>query len=150
MCFRPLSIGNWESFQSYVGVCDPNFKIPCHTTVKNYLHKIYFEKKTEMMKTVSSQSGVALTTDLWTSAATEGYTALTSHYIDENWELRSQVLTICTLSERHKGKNTAEEIKNIVDEFKINVVTVTHDNASNMDTCLALHFWMCWALWSWL
>ena len=49
------------------------------------------------MKAVSSQSGVALTTDLWTSAVPEGYITLTAHYIDENWEHRSQVLATHTM-----------------------------------------------------
>ena len=40
--------------------------------------------------------------------------------------------------ERHTGQNFAKEIKN-VDEFKINVAAVIHDNASNMDSCLAIY-----------
>ena len=109
--FRPLSIVNGEGFQSLVGNLDPNFKVPCHTTVKN-LHKIYCEKKEEMMKAVSSQSGVALRTDLWTSAPTGGYITLTSHYIDENWELRSQVLATRTMLERHTGKKYCRRNQN--------------------------------------
>ena len=133
--FRPLSIVNGEGFQSLVHALDPNFKIPSHTCVRNYVHKIYCETKDEILKMLKGQS-VALTTDLWTSTATEGYITLTAHFIDETWALQSQVLATRKMLERHTGKNIAEEIKKLVEEFDLDVVAVTHDNAANMDVCL--------------
>ncbi|KAH3699410.1 hypothetical protein DPMN_074365 [Dreissena polymorpha] len=37
----------------------------------------------ELLKVLSMQTGVALTSDHWTSLATEGYITVTCHFIDE-------------------------------------------------------------------
>jgi hypothetical protein len=48
------------------------------------------EKKRAIEYMVAIQSGVAITTDLWTSDNQKrGYMAITTHFIDESWALRN-------------------------------------------------------------
>ena len=54
---------------------------------------------------------IALTTDIWTSLATENYFSVTAHYTDSNWELQAFVLETLSFPERHTGVNIADKLK---------------------------------------
>ena len=51
----------------------------------------YSKEADIVRKEIAAVSHVALTTDLWTSRATESYMT-TCHFLTETWELRSLVL----------------------------------------------------------
>ncbi|KAJ8309997.1 hypothetical protein KUTeg_011862 [Tegillarca granosa] len=94
----------------------------------------YYEKK--LISDIIQQSSVAqMTTDIWTSQATEGYLTLTLHYINHQWEYKNCVLAT---RETHTGINIVKEISAICDEFKIKHDTITglvSDNASSIIVC---------------
>ena len=48
---------------------------------------------------------MAITTDMWTSKAMDGYITLTCHCIDENWKLRTFLPATAGFVEHHTGKN---------------------------------------------
>ena len=52
------------------------------------------KKKTELKSNLAEAVAVALTTDGWTSRATESYVTITCNYIDKEWKLRSNVLQV--------------------------------------------------------
>lgn len=82
---------------------------------------------------------VAITSDLWTSSATEAYITVTAHYINEEWDLVSSVLSTEGMPERHTGLNIAARIREILEEYKIPISLVSgivHDNASSMMTAV--------------
>ena len=58
-------------------------------------------------------SSVALTTDIWTSMATEAYMTVAAHYIDPNWKLQNFVLETLLFPERHTAVNIAEKLKGV-------------------------------------
>ncbi|KAI4791001.1 hypothetical protein KUCAC02_034269, partial [Chaenocephalus aceratus] len=66
-------------------------------------------------------SSIALTTDGWTSRATESYLTVTAHYItpDCNWNMQSHVLQTRPLYEQHTSTNLAEVLKEVVSEWKL-------------------------------
>jgi hypothetical protein len=88
--FRPISIVNGKGFHAFVNAIDPSYQIPSCTTVCNYLKKSYIDAKAVMIEQISGQEGVALTTDLWTSAANDGYITVTAHYVVNDWTSASQ------------------------------------------------------------
>ena len=93
------------------------------------------------------QPAIALTTDLWTSHATQGYITLTAHFIDKSWDM-SQVLATRLVEVRHTGSNIATEITKILAEFKLtNSSGILHDNAANMEVAMKIlsfpHFGCC-------
>ena len=76
---------------------------------------------------------VSLTSDLWTSTANDGYISLTGHYIDQNWKLCAKTLASRRMEDRHTGKNIAQAINEIRQDFKIGKVgCLVTDNAANM------------------
>lgn len=75
---------------------------------------------------------MAVTSDRWTSKATEAY-ATTSHHIDE-WNLMSCVLETRHFPESHTGINVSEQIRKAVDLYDVNpqtVAAIVHNEAAN-------------------
>ena len=80
--------------------------------------------------------GVGLTTDAWTSVATENYITYTAHYITEDWKLKNYVLSTQASEERHSAENLAENMKDTEEQWGIDKLifppVYVHDNASNV------------------
>ena len=146
--FRPISIVSGPGFKEFVHTLDPSYEIPSHTTVRNYVNKSYRDAKVVLSEILLERPAIPLTTDLWTSHATQGYITLTSHFVDKNWDMRSQVLATRLVEDRHTGANIATEITKILDEFKLrNISGILHDNAANMEAAMKIlnfpHFGCC-------
>jgi len=78
--------------------------------------------------------GVALTTDIWTSTATEGYITLTAHSL-ESWNYVNCVLATRDMKNGHTADNISTEIVSVLADFGIKkeqVVRLVTDNASNI------------------
>lgn len=90
----PLSMVDHAGFRRFVSALQPLFKIGTRNTIrKDILMQYEAEKKKaiEYMATINSR--VAITTDLWTSDNQKrGYMAITAHFIDESWTLRSIIM----------------------------------------------------------
>ena len=95
------------------------------------------------MKALQSHH-VALTTDMWTSRATQAYITLTCHWIDDDWNFTNKILFTSEIPERQTGINIAERLKQGCSEWRIpddHIVFVVHDNASNMTNAVATLSW---------
>ena len=55
--------------------------------------KIYNTQKEKLKGEISRVKFVALTTDIWTSGAVNGYLTVTVHYLDDSWKLSTKVLS---------------------------------------------------------
>ena len=116
-------------FRAFVPELDPTFQLPVKKTIRKYLDIEYQEKKETVRNLLSQQPSVALTTDIWSSRARQGYITVTSHFIDEKWNMRRGVLATHYMPESHTGENIAKRIL----EFLIKEVAgISHDNAANM------------------
>ncbi len=56
---------------------------------------------------------MAITTDAWTSCATDSYVTITAHHISPGWELRSHVLQTRVFNESHTEKNIGALLKKV-------------------------------------
>ena len=83
---------------------------------------------------LKSATSVSLTSDVWSSSATEGYITVTAHFLTNEWNMFSCVLETSGFQERHTSVNIADKLGKIGESFSINkkVSTVVHDNAANM------------------
>ena len=72
-----------------------------------------------------------MTSDIWTTAAVDGYVTITVHFIDEWWKLRIKVLMTAEMPERHTGINIANRLITAAKEWGITVSGLVHDNAAN-------------------
>ena len=81
---------------------------------------------------------IALTTDIWSSCATQGYETVTVHLITADWKAFSCVLETSGFPDWHTGANIADKLTEICDNYDVKkmVTHVIHDNAANMITPL--------------
>ena len=62
---------------------------------------------------------VALTTDIWTSVATEAYLGVTCHFLGDDWEIKSLSITTMPLEERHTAANIADWLEEATSKCNI-------------------------------
>ena len=65
-------------------------------------------KLTEMLK---DPTHIALSTDIWTSIATQAYITVTAHFISPSWELNTFLLQTASFPENHTAEIIAEKSK---------------------------------------
>ena len=80
-------------------------------------------------------SHYSLTTDLWTSCATEPYITVTLHYFNSEWDLNSVCLQTVALLKDDTGQNVVDCVTEILTDWKLNpekLVATTTENGSNV------------------
>ncbi|KAF3837458.1 hypothetical protein F7725_004922 [Dissostichus mawsoni] len=117
---RPISMVEDEGFKQMVTTFHPGYTLPSRTHFTKLMEGKYeatFGKLKDALK--ATKNKIALTTDAWTSVATEAYLGITCHFISDDWELNSFCLTTMPLEERHTGTNIAAWIEQAVERFEI-------------------------------
>ena len=84
---------------------------------------------------------VSITTNCWTSHATESYMTVTAHFVNNEYELKSYVLQTRELDEPHTAEHLAKELENCALEWGLNKPTVVSDNASNILKAVKILNW---------
>ena len=83
---------------------------------------------------VSKNTMFSTTTDIWTADHLRvGFMAITIHYIDVDWNMKTLLICFEEINVPHSGANIALVYKKAVEEFGIqnNILSCTLDNASN-------------------
>lgn len=96
---------------------------------------LYGEVRDSIFSNLKQISHYSITTDLWTSCATDPYITATLHYINCDWELKSVCLETVALLKDHTGQNIADCVTEIFANWQLgldNLVTATTDNGSNV------------------
>ncbi|CAM4592120.1 unnamed protein product [Leuciscus chuanchicus] len=118
------------------------YTLPCRrhfTTMMENKYETSVEKLKNKLKMATSK--ISLSTDAWTSLVTEAYLGVTSHFIDDSWDLVSFNLTTLPVEERHTAENIASWLENVAEKFDIsfeNVLAIVHDNARNIVAALRI------------
>ena len=107
---------------------------------KKLLPTRYHEEKANLIIALQTAEYVAITTDQWTSKANDGYTTYTCHHIDDQWQMKSAVLSTRSERKRHTAVNLAEDITKCLEEFDLvqKVSAVVTDNAKNATNSVAI------------
>src|SRR5579859_3233408 len=86
----------------------------------------------------SAMSRIHLTWDLWTSPNFKAMIAITAHWTDKDWNVRSTLMAIREIEGNHDGENISKVVLGILKEFEIvdRLGYFTGDNASNNDTAM--------------
>jgi hypothetical protein len=90
----PLSIVDHHGFRKFVSALQPLFKLGTRNTIRRDIMSFYEgEKRKARIFLQKTDCRVAVTTDLWTADNQErGYMAVTGHFIDDSWTLKSCIL----------------------------------------------------------
>ena len=131
---RPLSVVEGKGFQHMVKTLEPRYSLPGRTYFTTTLiPQMYEESVLKVKAALSSARVVALTTDGWTSRATESYVTVTSTHITPDWTLKNFVLQTRAMPESHTGVNIAGVIKEAAAEWGVSSYSpLVTDNAANM------------------
>jgi hypothetical protein len=133
--YQPFSMSDSVAFRNFIRALDQSWTPPSRTAVSECLvpalAKEVEERLNELLKTANDLS---LTTDAWTSKATENFEALTGHFIDENFKFQSVTIGIEQLIDQTAAghaqliQNLLAKPEGLVDKVRC----LTSDNASVM------------------
>lgn len=133
---RPLSMVEDDGFTKMIHTLNPGYTLPSRTHFTKLMERKYEETFKEVKTAINTNnSKLALTTDVWTSVATEAYLGITCHYITDDWDMQSFCLTTMPLHDRHTASNIAEWLEQAVARFEIppsKIIAIVHDNGANI------------------
>lgn len=136
---KPIRMVEGEGFCELLHYLEPGYKIPCRKHVTKMILKKHESVREKLQSKLNKEAtSISLTTDIWSSAATEAYITVSAHYISPEWNLLSCVLETPGMPERHTGQNIADRLAEIADRWAINekVSVVVHDQAANMECAM--------------
>ncbi len=92
----PFSIVVTKEFVNLLTSLQPRYKFPSNTTVRTKIQNSKIVKKRELKDFIQKSiiRKATLTLDAWSSPVYRDYLAVTMHWIDENWSLRSALLAL--------------------------------------------------------
>ncbi|XP_060077513.1 E3 SUMO-protein ligase ZBED1-like [Ylistrum balloti] len=132
---RPFSVVENIGFRRMINTLEPQYTIPSrqHFTDK-IIPEMYDKVKSELLGDLEKAEAVSVTSDGWTSRATESYVTVTCHYIDDEWNLKNKVLQTRKTNESHTGENIGHILVNSFAEWNISdkIFALVTDNARNM------------------
>ena len=89
---RPISIVRDRGLKELLNFLEPNYQIPSTTHISTLIRIDFQDGMTLLKHRMCNITSIALTTDIWTSRATQAFATTTAHFIDEDWRLVSYVL----------------------------------------------------------
>ena len=132
---QPLSIVSSVGLRTMLKDFRPDYKLPSRPHFTDVvLRGMYQETRGRVQAELSKASGISLTTDGWTSAATQGYITITAHALDSKFSLQSFVLQTREMTDSHTAANLSAELSAAEEEWgisRLNPIYVT-DNARNI------------------
>lgn len=133
---RPFSVMENQGFANMIHVLEPRYNMPgrSHFSEK-VIPKLYQEARETVSQGLNGADFVAVTTDAWTSRATQSYNTVTAHFI-QNWEMKSFVLQTRIMHESHTAEHLSELLISAVAEWDLKrrgeMPSLTTDNAKNI------------------
>jgi len=134
---KPIHMVEGEGFLKLMNYLEPSYKVPFRKLITGMIHRKHEIAKEKLLDKLDKEANsIAITTDIWTSSATEAYITVSAHYISSEWEMVTCVLETPDMPERHTGQKIAEKLMAIVDKWGISekISVVVHDQASNMES----------------
>lgn len=138
----PLSIVDHSGFPRFCSSLQPLFKMVCRNTIRNdivAMHKAQKEKMVNFFATFKHR--VAITTDLWTAGYQKrGYMAVTAHYIDDSWNLKSFLMRFAYVPCPHSAEVICEALYECLVEWHLErkISTITLDNCTSNDKAMVI------------
>lgn len=92
----PLRMVEHEKLRKLNEYLNPNIRSVSRNTILKYCSLEHEKLKHKLHDLFSNlQSNVCFTCDLWSACTSREFITLTSHYVDNNWNLQYKVLNFC-------------------------------------------------------
>ncbi|XP_072400484.1 zinc finger BED domain-containing protein 4-like [Diabrotica undecimpunctata] len=145
MDFQPFSIVEDVGFKTFVQSLNPSYyRLPNRQTISKTLIPALYERCLNRTKEAAQNIlNVCITTDCWTSANNESFIAITGHFIDDKFQMRS-ILLECDLFEgSHTGTNLSKTLIDVANSWGLQkkVILAVSDNAANIKKAIANTGW---------
>ncbi|KAH1254685.1 Zinc finger BED domain-containing protein RICESLEEPER 2 [Glycine max] len=136
----PLAMVDHIGFRRFCNVVQPLYKVISRNTLKLDILKFYESERVKTMKLIQTNSSrIAITMDMWTASnQNKGYMTITAHFIDNNWNLQSQLMRFMYVPTPHTAEVLVEIIIEHFFEWNLNrkVSTITVDNCNTNDVMI--------------
>ncbi|KAM6563682.1 hypothetical protein CsatB_023680 [Cannabis sativa] len=138
----PLSMVEHSGFIEYSSTLCPMFQMVSRNTIRSDIMKMYKTEKEKCRQNLEkSRSRIAITSDMWTTNHQKrGYMAVRAHFIDDSWNLHSQILSFKYVPCPHDAPALLEALRSCLNDWKIEdkISTVTLDNCTANDSMIDL------------
>ena len=138
-----------DSRGCYMYILEPRYAVPhWKTFTEKTLPAMYTNLRGNCIRPlVSSANSFALTTDCWTSWASQAFIGITVHIIIENFQLKSFALTNEELPVSHNAANLVSALEGVLEEWGLshkNLSCVTTNNPANIENAICDHDILVW------
>lgn len=132
---QPFTTSDNPEFIKFIKLLNSNYTPPCRQTVRKTIMERYHHYK-EIIKSIlhDAPGMISLTSDIWTSMASDSYYGITAHFIDKDWQLQSIILDISSMPQPHTGEIIKDTLLTVATDFGIEsrIFALTTDNAKNI------------------
>lgn len=123
MDLQPFSIVSDRGFRKLINELEPSYVIPSRPTFSESLMPAKYEEKCGKLKDLLRiTEHIMISTDSWTSVNMESYTAITAHFIINDWHFQAGLLSCFSYNDRHTAENIARELKRVINEWNISEI----------------------------
>ncbi|KAH9684650.1 hypothetical protein KPL70_013634 [Citrus sinensis] len=133
----PLSIVEHQGLRDVMSSLNQLWKQVSRNTIKKEILDMYECERAKYLSVLEQTQGrIAITTDMWTAEnQTKAYMAITAHFIDDAWALRSILLSFLEVPGSHTGQVLCDKLMGSLLEFNIErkLSSITVDNAATND-----------------
>ena len=135
---RPMRVIEGQRFLKMLVYLEPGYKVPSWKHITSIIQQKHKLGTKHLQERLSDVTSLALTTDIWTSTATEAYITVTEHFIAPSWNFCSYVLEKAAFPDHYTGPAI---LLSSFTNFKVEptkVVAIIHDQALNMELSLSI------------
>lgn len=133
LTYQPLSCTEHPAFQDMIATISRTAKVPTRREICSLLDDLEVAARAGLRKELKGQF-IAITSDAWTSAATEAFLSLTAHYIDEGFQMHTIPLECAAFPGSHTAENIKRKLEQLLGRNDIPmeyVSALVADNAAN-------------------
>ena len=130
----PLKFVEYEGIREAFLYAHPQATLVSRNTLRADILSCYKTERKKLFDMLQNFSGrVCLTSDLWTSVATDGYITLTAHFITDDWVLHKKLLNFSYFPSPHTGITISDKMYKMLCEWGLDfkLFSITLDNASS-------------------
>nr|CAI5847647.1 unnamed protein product [Callosobruchus analis] len=110
--YQSFRIVEDKGFKKFVHALNPNYDLPNRKKISSTLIPAKYEEcLNDCRKLLAGAKKICLTTDCWTSVNMDSFIAVTSHFINDEYELKSILLECSVLMGHHTSQNLATTFK---------------------------------------
>uniref|UniRef100_A0A8C4WWM8 BED-type domain-containing protein n=1 Tax=Eptatretus burgeri TaxID=7764 RepID=A0A8C4WWM8_EPTBU len=133
---RPIYTVEEEGFRNMLKIFDQRYTLPSRKSFSSVIiPQLYNNVKEEsVVPQLQEASYVALTTDMWTSRASDNYIGVTAHFVNRDWSIGHFTLENAELPPPHDYEHIASAMHEILEDWNLKdkLSAVVTDNATNI------------------